>query len=515
MKSTTKFFFVFLAVGFVGIVGYYFYDDYAAKKFRYGATDAKNIKGKIHIGIDNWIGYFPLCSQRMHKMMRSVGYLLSCNEDGASYDDRMKKLRRKEYDFIVATVDSFLMNGSNYNFPGSIILVIDESKGGDAIVSNKKIYPNLDSLKNPEADYKVAFTPSSPSEHLLRSISSHFDIQRIKSGHGWRYETDGSEEALIALRKGKVDIAVLWEPDVSKALKNEKFKKLLGTEDTKGLIVDILVAGNHTIAKNSNMIEKLVQNYFLTLKYYREKPEVLIQDVEKETGLLGKEIEQMLKGVAFANLHDNATKWFGVQDVGVPSKEGVINAIVSTEETLKETNAIQDSVVPDGNPYILQTSSFIEKTFKYGIQSLTKHSDQATTEEFTALSDSGWQELRDVGTLKVRPITFKSGTSVIDFDGQQKLKDAVESLQHYPNFRVVIQGHTGLRGNRAANLKLSRARAEAVKSLLVTDLGVNPNRLRAIGFGSLKPLPRKPGESYRAYKYRLPRVELRLVSEVF
>lgn len=515
MKSSTKFFFIFIAAGLFGIVGYYFYENYAAEKFRYDATDAKNIKGKINIGIDNWIGYFPLCSQRMQKVMRSVGYLLSCHEDGANYDERMKKLKKRDYDFVVATVDSFLMNGANYKFPGSIIMVIDESKGGDAIVSNKKIYPNLDSLKNPEADYKVAFTPASPSEHLLRIISSHFDIQRIKSGSGWKYETDGSEKALKALKKGNVDVAVLWEPDVSKALKDERFKKLLGTEDTKGLIVDILVAGNHTIAKNSDMIEKLVQNYFLTLKYYREKPEELASDVEQETGLSEKEIEQMLKGVAFANLHDNATKWFGVKDIGVASKEGLINTIVSTEETLKETNTVNGSVVPDGNPYILQTSSFIEKTFKFGIQSLTKQSAQTQTEDFPALSDSGWQELRDVGTLKVRPITFQSGTSVIDFEGQQKLQDAVASLQHYPNFRVVIQGHTGLRGNRAANLKLSRSRAEAVKSFLVTDLGVNPNRLRTVGYGSLKPLPRQPGESYRGYKYRLPRVELRLVSEVF
>jgi hypothetical protein len=35
-----------------------------------------------------------------------------------------------------------------------------------------------------------------------------------------------------------------------------------------------------------------------------------------------------------------------------------------------------------------------------------------------------------------------------------------------------------------------------------------------VGYGASKPLPRQPDESERAYDYRLPRVELALVSEV-
>jgi len=39
------------------------------------------------------------------------------------------------------------------------------------------------------------------------------------------------------------------------------------------------------------------------------------------------------------------------------------------------------------------------------------------------------------------------------------------------------------------------------------------NRLRVVGLGSTLPLPQLPGESERAYGYRLPRVELSLVAE--
>ena len=75
--------------------------------------------------------------------------------------------------------------------------------------------------------------------------------------------------------------------------------------------------------------------------------------------------------------------------------------------------------------------------------------------------------------------------------------------------------HTGLRGDAQANRELSELRADAVSRYLEAAHGVDPNRLRVSGRGSSEPLPRRPGEKDRAYNYRLPRVELSLVTEVY
>ena len=88
-------------------------------------------------------------------------------------------------------------------------------------------------------------------------------------------------------------------------------------------------------------------------------------------------------------------------------------------------------------------------------------------------------------------------------------------LKHYPALRVVIEGHTGTRGDSERNRVLSRDRANAVKQYLVVTYNVDLNRLRTVGFGGDKPLPRKPGESLKGWRYRLPRVELVLVKESF
>ena len=89
----------------------------------------------------------------------------------------------------------------------------------------------------------------------------------------------------------------------------------------------------------------------------------------------------------------------------------------------------------------------------------------------------------------------------------------METLSHYPNFRVVIKGHTGLRGDPEENQLLSQERAESVARYLGVTYNVDSNRLRIVGLGSKLPLPQLPGESERAYSYRLPRVELALVAE--
>ena len=72
-----------------------------------------------------------------------------------------------------------------------------------------------------------------------------------------------------------------------------------------------------------------------------------------------------------------------------------------------------------------------------------------------------------------------------------------------------------LENDKHANDQLSQARADAVIRYIETSLSIEENRYRAIGYGSSRPLAKKPGESNRAYNYRLPRVEISLVREVY
>jgi len=230
---------VFVVVS-LAIVAFYFGMPLWRDSWQKDTSDARATNGKIRIAMDNWAGYVPLCSSEMKKRMRGSGWILECQDDKADYPKRMERLDNQEIEFAVATVDSNILNAAAKNFPGVTIVVIDKSKGGDAILAWKDRVADLDGLKN-RTDIRVAFTPNSPSHHLLKAASVHFGVPELLRKSEKRIETNGSEEALKKLLDKKTDIAVLWEPDVSRALSQKGVVKLLGTDQTERLIVDILL----------------------------------------------------------------------------------------------------------------------------------------------------------------------------------------------------------------------------------------------------------------------------------
>ena len=330
-------------------------------------SDARATKGTISIASDNWIGYFPLCSPEMKKRMRtSTGWILECQDDKADYAARMKRLKNSEIDIAVATVDSYILNATSYGFPGVMTLVIDESKGGDAIVARKDRVPNIDAVKG-RKDLKVAFTPNSPSHHLLKAVSTHFDVPELLPQGANRIETDGSPEALKKLLGGTTDVAVLWEPDVSRALANDNIIKLLSTKDTYHLIVDILLISRDYSQGNPDVVMALFENYFRTLKLYRDNPDRLIEDVMAATSLPRETVITMLDGVAWVNLADNAEKWFGVSAPGVSAEHGLAQTIDSTVEVLRANSDFSSNPVPNNDPYRLTESKYINDLYVRGI----------------------------------------------------------------------------------------------------------------------------------------------------
>ena len=522
MQTHTKIALSLLLLGVTGIVAYRFVAPYIEDSQQLSTSDARDTKGKIHIGMDSWIGYFPLCSQEMRKRMRTAGYLLSCEDDKADYRKRMAELEEGDLEFAVTTVDAYLLSGSATNFPGTIVAVIDESKGGDAIVAWGDRLKSLDALKA-ETDYRIAFTPASPSAHLLKSMAVHFDIPRLLAkDKGWHLATDGSEQALKKLLDKEVDAAVLWEPDVSRALQNQGLVKLLGTEDTDKLIVDVLLVSRKFSQKNPQAVATVLENYFDTLRFYRNSAEALLTDAAAQSGLDQQRVGSMLQGVRWASLSDNAQNWFGIGNQGAQVEQGLVEAIETATDILIEYGDYSRNPLPDEDPFRLIYSQYVGDLYDKALRSTqfgqsrvdtAADKDQGLARKFSALSAQQWQALKEIGTLKIRPIVFQSGTDDLSYEGKLELDKAVRNLSHYPNFRVMIKGHTGLRGNKEANRKLSAARADAVARYLKVTYNVDGNRIRTLGKGAAEPLPRKMNESSRAYNYRLPRVELFLVTD--
>ncbi|MBV8910426.1 MAG: OmpA family protein [Gammaproteobacteria bacterium] len=61
--------------------------------------------------------------------------------------------------------------------------------------------------------------------------------------------------------------------------------------------------------------------------------------------------------------------------------------------------------------------------------------------------------------------------------------------------RFVIAGHTSATGSAAHNLRLSQARARAVRAYLLDRFQIAPDRIEATGYGSSRPLPDFPANA--------------------
>ena len=517
MNSNVRNFIVILAVGVCLLTGAYFAKDWLARQIDRRTSDAAGVTGTLRIGVDNWVGYLPLCSKELRTRMHAVGYRVQCVDDSADYAARTKRLRQGEIEFAVMTVDALLLHGGKEKFPGSVIMVIDESSGGDALVARKDRLASLDDLKV-RTDYRIAFTAGSPSEYLLKAVAVHFDVPPLRNSQGtWRVGVKSSQEALKQLRDGKVDAAVLWEPDVSRALAEKGMHRVLGTENTRRLIVDVLTVNREFSRSNPEAVKALLEHYFRVLKQFRDNPEALAAEVKSATRMNDEQVAAMLKGVRFTTLTENARDWFGIGKDARPGGVALIETLEATAQVLVDSGDFRENPIPERDPYRLQHRVFVEELYKSGSAQAGDALPAAAAGErpFKELTDAQWDKLTEIGTLKVRPITFASGTSELSHDGKVELDNAAQHLVHYPNFRVVVRGHTGTRGDAESNRELSQERADAVKRYLMVTHNIDDPRLRAMGYGGERPLRRNADESDRAYQYRLPRVELYLAAEAY
>ncbi|MCI5143925.1 MAG: hypothetical protein D3909_19835, partial [Candidatus Electrothrix sp. ATG1] len=301
-----------------------------------------------------------------------------------------------------------------------------------------------------------------------------------------RIETEGSQGALEELLNGKADIAVLWEPDVSRALVEKGIVKLLGTEDTERLIVDILLVNRDFIQEAPEAVEVLLRSYFKVLKKYRDNPDLLEEDVVEETGLAKKSAQAMLQGVRWITLTENCEQWFGLSRSGGQAREMLSDTIESAAATLVHAGDFTTSPVPDQNPYRLIKSSFLQELYEKGMSGFTKQGAGSAAQgadsliaAFPPLEAAAWERLREVGTLKIQPIIFQHGSTELDLFAGEVMQEAVARLQHYPNFRVLITGHTGLRGDPEQNRLLSQQRADAVAAFLQEKFHLDSHRCKA------------------------------------
>ena len=110
--------------------------------------------------------------------------------------------------------------------------------------------------------------------------------------------------------------------------------------------------------------------------------------------------------------------------------------------------------------------------------------------------------LLDTGLFRTSRVNFEFGEATLIPVSRDVVRTVADVLVRYPDLRVRVAGHTDNVSSDAYNLRLSRDRAQTVVDNLVA-MGVDADRLEAVGFGERQPIASNDTETGRALNRRV------------
>lgn len=483
---------VILAI--LGVAYRFLVHPYLKEKLHGDTGSSSRYRDELVVAADAFSGYALLRSDALAQQLKAQQIKYVVQDDKGDFAARLKALQDGKVHLAPFTIDSLVLAGARLgDFPGTIVLVLDETKGSDAIVAPPGAVKSLQDLNTPEA--RIVLTPNSPSEFLARVVVAHFNLPNLPEK--WWVEAAGPKAVLNQLRAakpGEKRAYVLWEPYVTKALEQPGVQVLLDSSKLKGYIVDVLVAQRQFLRDHPEKVRAFVEAYCRAAYAYAQSPDGLPRLVREDARQTGAEsldetqAKQVVQGIRWRNTLENYVHFGlakGPAEGGLEYLEDMIGKVV---DVLLKTRALTaDPLAGKYNTLFygqilgdMQRAQFHPGK---GLNLITGLGPGGPEEEkirpemaMRALTPEQWAQLQPVGELRVEPVIFTRGSANISVQSERDLQALARRLQSFPQFYLRVIGQTRAEGDAEANRVLAQARADAVAQYLRTQ-GVNPDRM--------------------------------------
>jgi NitT/TauT family transport system substrate-binding protein len=397
-------------------------------------------------------------------------------------------------DFVWTTVDELPITAGTYFKPAGVepraFLQIDWSRGGDACIATADIKKVEDVLGRKSA--MMIFSPDHTVFEFMITNSrlTRDEVARVRRETSFSPDDFTHGRRLFAEKK--VDVACLWEPDVTLALASRPGShRLFSTADATELVADVLLARREFLEKKPEQAAKIARAWFAGVKKAEGDRAAAARFISSVVPRFRDELgyDQTLAALGWAKwteLADNVA-FFGL-DGTPPAFDRVYNHADSIWIEYPEAN-IKDRFAP----VTLRDDRIARKVWdeagRAAPQRVAKYDSQV------ALTGS---------PLFTKPITINYRSADAELDGEAMSilnHQLLPQLQIARGMYVRVEGNTDSVGPEGNNRRLSDQRAQVIAQYLVSR-GIDRARIVAKGNGSARPLASNKTSEGRARNRR-------------
>ena len=381
-------------------------------------------------------------------------------------------------------------NLRNAGLDGRAVMIVDNTRGGDAIIARDPSIRSVEDL----ADKSVALLQFTPSHGLtIDAIDNSSLTSKKKASVKYVYinAEEGTGGVRAAFEAGKVDAAVLWDPDLSLAVKNGGGHVVYSTKSASNLIFDVMVCDSRVLkdADGRQAIEKFVNGWMEGVTVAQRNPDAAVEalvNTEELFALLQKTegsgfIKSLFTNVVWTDVSENARIL------------GMVGGTNHYERVYQQFDGVYrkaGALANPNSPVIAPQDSF-DYSFMRNMVANAGNSIHENKASFTA---SGLSNAARGTAAVTKPVTVSFNTGSAELTQKSKKiidTEMVPFIENNGSAYIEISGNTDSIGSRDANMSLSRARAKVVTDYLVSEWEMSRSRFSVVGNGPDHPICRE------------------------
>jgi outer membrane protein OmpA-like peptidoglycan-associated protein/ABC-type nitrate/sulfonate/bicarbonate transport system substrate-binding protein len=448
------------------------------------SVTADPTRHKVTVALSQWPGHLALVvgngglttQPGSAAAAQGLDLTISFIEDAPS---KNKALVEGKIDAVWETVDELPISLGAFKagkLDARAFLQIDWSRGGDACVASKEVQKVEDVVGHKSA--VLMFSPDHTVLEFMLTNSRLSPEQVAQARKDTAFSMDDFTFARILFGQGKIDVACLWEPDVTLALASRPgAHRLFSTADATELVADTLVARREFLDLYPALAVQLARTWFAGVKQAEANRPAAAKLIATVCSRFRDELgyEATLKAfdwVRWTDMNDN------VRMFGLDGKPPAFDRVYNQADGIW-VNYPQAEIKDRFAPSTIRDDRIVRRIWEAEGKKITPPAVSYNA----AVAAKG-------DPLFTKPVTisFHSGKAELGGEGMAALNQHVVPQVHMAaGMYIRVEGNTDTLGDESWNLDLSERRAKAIVDYLVSR-GIDPRRIVAKGNGSSKPV---------------------------